>query len=169
MQMNKNWKTKTMHAPTQGSPLCTSFLVSLHTHMHAYTFLIKWDHIIHIFLWSAFFSHWSSLRKDKQAGQEGSGGWGRAHGLHMEGTGPALPHPLAVMQRLGRGGGRYLEKSKVRQGFRISKHFPNNRVAVSRGSPSSQLRRDYFSISVHLWGLNRAVFWAPVLRHCLSA
>lgn len=55
--------------------------------------------------------------------------------MHMEGAGSALSRLLDVMQRFG-GGDVNLKRSKVKQGFRISKHFLYNRVAINRGSPS---------------------------------
>lgn len=85
------------------------------------------------------------------------GGWGRQPVAHRR-AGPVLSPSWDAALSLGVGAGRnaHLEGSKVKQRFQVSKHFPNTRFAVIRGSSFSQLHGDYFSILVCVLGLSSA-------------
>ena len=84
--------------------------------------------------------------------------WPPCWGPHQWSPGPVLSPSWDAALSLGVGGGRnaHLEGSKVKQRFQVSKHFPNTRFAVIRGSSFMQLHRDYFSILVCVLGLSSA-------------
>lgn len=144
-----------MHATTQKS-LLSNPSWSRGTYVGIYIYIFKWDPITHVFLTICFFQSliFTSGAGRGRAAQEAEAG----SRLHTGGAGPVLSPSCDAALLLGVGGRRNanLEGSKVKQRFRVSKHFPNTRFAVIRGSSFSQLHRDYFSILVCVLGLSSA-------------